>query len=356
MDLNGRSVALYGRFSPGARDRLQQRIVKAGDSVARDLTRRSDLLVIGALATSLIDSGALPTRLALANERGVPVVGEAFFVRVLDGVAQDAATFPLTTALSQSGLPREIADVLAVFDLIVIVDDKCRFADPGVMRTAAHLLNGGRTLGDTVRILMRARDLAPVGRRKITLTAAGEAVLNWDDGHTSTLEGQGVLAFDEDNAGVDELYEAAALAEADGELDAAARLYDLAARADRADAIAPYNLGNIRLMQEAWDQASLAYQLALARDPKFAEARYNLAQALEASGKTAAAAAELDRVLTLDPAHADAVFNLAQLEMKAGHPEEAKALYERYLTLDPPADWAATARKAILYCAALLTA
>lgn len=59
-------------------------------------------------------------------------------------------------------------------------------------------------------------------------------------------------------------------------------------------------------------------------------------------------------MLDADPLHADAVFNLAQLRMQAGETRAAKALYERYLTLDPPDAWAATARKAILYCAASL--
>jgi tetratricopeptide (TPR) repeat protein len=301
-----------------------------------------------------VDTGALATRLHTAKERNIPAVGEATFERTLDGGAPDAATFPLANALAQSDLSRADVEVLAAFDLVVIADEKCRFADPGVMRTAAELRAGGRSLGDVVQILRRARDLAPQGRRRITLTSDGQAVLNWDDGHTSTLEGQGVLPLDEGQASVDDLFEAAALTEADGDLDDAARLYDLAARADRADAIAPYNLGNIRLTQEAYDLASLAYQLALARDPKFVEARYNLAQALEAAGKPDAAAAELNRALALDPAHADAVFNLAQLEMKVGRMEAAKALYERYLALDPPADWAATARRAIQYCAAQL--
>ena len=354
MDLNGRSVALYGRFSPGARDRLQRNIVKAGGAVARDLTRRSDLLVIGAMATSLVDSGALQTRLDAAKGRNLPIISETAFMRTLDGVTPDTATFPLATALSQSGLSRADAEMLAAFDVAVIADEKTRFADPGVMRTAADLLAGGRSLGDVVQILRRARDLSPQGRRRITLTSDGEAVLNWADGHTSTLEGQGVLPLDEGQATVEDLFEAATLAEADDDLDEAARLYDLATRADRGDAIAPYNLGNIRLAQESFDQASLAYQLALARDPKFVEARYNLAQALESSGKLDAATTELNRVLSLDPQHADAVFNLAQLEMKAGRVEAAKGLYERYLALDPPADWAATARRAIQYCAAQL--
>jgi tetratricopeptide (TPR) repeat protein len=91
-------------------------------------------------------------------------------------------------------------------------------------------------------------------------------------------------------------------------------------------------------------------------DPGFIEARYNLAQALGAAGKTAAAAAELARVLDADPAHLDALFNLARLRLAAGAMAPAKALYERYLALNPPAAWAATARKALLYCAARLSA
>ena len=205
-----------------------------------------------------------------------------------------------------------------------------------------------------MRILARARDLAPRGRHKIVLTASGQAALQWPDGLT-TLEGQGVLAFDEAHAGLEDLFEAAAIAEAEGEFDEAARLYDLCARADRKDPIAPYNHGNIRLAQSAFDQAALAYQQALARDGQFVEARYNLAQALEAAGKFDAAAHELNRVLTIDASHPDAVFNLAQLRMKAGDMAEAKALYERYLALGPPDEWARTARKAIRYCTAHLS-
>ena len=248
---------------------------------------------------------------------------------------------------------RDDADILAAFDLIVVEADNCRFGDAATLRTAGELLDGGRLLGDVVRILSRARDLSPLGRHKVVLTLSGEAALQWQDGLT-TLEGQGLFALDEDHASLDDLFDGAAFAEADGDLDEAARLYDMCGRADRGDAIAPYNLGNIRLAQGQHDQAALAYQQALARDATFVEARYNLAQALESAGKLDAAQTELARVLDADPLHADAVFNLAQLRMQAGETRAAKALYERYLTLDPPDAWAATARKAILYCAASL--
>jgi tetratricopeptide (TPR) repeat protein len=354
-DLRDRAVALYGRFSPGVRERLVVQIVRGGGHVARDLTRGSHLLVVGALATTLIDSGALSARLRSAAERGVPVKGERAFATGLAGEEPAAATLPMPTALAQIPLTRDDADVLAAFDLIVIERDNCRFGDAATLRTAGELLSRGRSLADAVRILTRARDLAPLGRHRVVLTGSGEAALQWQDGLT-TLEGQGYFPLDEDHATIEDLFEGAALAEANGELDDAVRLYDMCGRADRSDAIAPYNLGNIRLAQGFHDQAVLAYQQALARDAGFVEARYNLAQALEAAGKAAAARTELGRVLDADPDHADALFNLAQLRMKVGEMGSAKALYERYLALDPPDDWAATARKAILYCAASLRA
>lgn len=353
MDVRNRAIALYGRFSQGARDRLDDAIARQGGHVARDLTRSSDVFVVGALATALIDTGALAERIRAARARGVPVLPERTFEAALAGSPSGpAATLPLTTALADTPLSADDTEVLAAFDLIRLDDGHTRFGDAQVLKTAADLLAHDRTLGEVVRILARARDLAPRGRYRIVLTPGGDAALKWADGLT-TLEGQGQLAFDEAHASVEDLFEAAAMAEAEGDLDAAARLYDLCARADRRDAIAPYNHGNIHLARGAYDQARLAYQRALARDPKFIEARYNLAQALDAEGRPDAAAGELVRVLDADPRHPDAVFNLAQLRMKAGAMGEAKSLYERYLALDPPEDWARTARRALQYCAGL---
>ena len=355
MEIKGRTVALYGRFSPGLRDRLEFEIIRRRGDVLRDLTRRASLFVVGALAGTLIDSGALGARLRAARERGVPILGERAFAAALDGEAGEVPTLPLATALAPTLLTRDDADLLAAFDLIESDGEACRFADAGVIRTAGELVAQGRSRAEMVRILGQARDLAPRGRRHIGVDAAGEAVLKWDDGRVTSLEGQGYLPLDADHPTVDDLFEAAALAEAGGDLEAAARLYDQCARADRKDAIAPYNLGNIRLAQGAREAAALGYQQALARDRRFAEARYNLAQALEALGRPAAAIDELKQLLASDGAHADAVFNLAQLTMQAGELAAARALYERYLRLDPPDEWAAMARKAIVVCSAPLS-
>jgi tetratricopeptide (TPR) repeat protein len=210
-------------------------------------------------------------------------------------------------------------------------------------------------MGDCVRILVRARDLAPKGRRDVVIDANGRAALAWDDGVT-TLEGQGFLPFDETSASVEDLFEAATLAEAEGDLKEAARLYDMSARADRKDAIALFNLGNVHLQAKAYDKAILAYARAVGRDPDFVEAHYNLAQACEAVRQYDRARAALVEVLARDARHADALFNLAQIELSGGDLAAAKARFEQYLAADPPSDWAEKARKAILYCTAKLSA
>jgi tetratricopeptide (TPR) repeat protein len=204
-----------------------------------------------------------------------------------------------------------------------------------VIRTAAELMAQGRSLGEAVRILLKARDAAPSGRHRIVLTPAGGAALKWDDGLT-TLEGQGLLPLDMDDGGVDELFEAAELAEVRGDRDVAARLYDMCARFDRSDAIALYNLGNIRLAEKALEAAVFAYTRALARDANFAEARYNLAIALEGLGKQNQATEELSRVLKIEPEYPDAVFNLAQLPDEEGR-HQGSQVTVRALPLARPA-------------------
>jgi len=354
MDLDRRAIALYGRFTSGTHERFQRRIVAAGGRVARDLTQRSDILVIGALATALIDSGRLGERLKSAKARRVPVMGERAFAAALAGETGDeAAALPLTTALAPTSLTPDDAEILAAFDLVLLKGDRCRFADAGIIRTAADLVAQRRSRAEVVRILTRARDLAPLGRHKIVLTPSGDAALEWESGLT-TLEGQGYLPLEPEAASVDDLFEQAELYEVSGDREQAARLYELCARTDRSDAIALFNLGNIRLAQGRHGEAERAYRRALVRDADFCEALYNLALTLEASGKFAAASDELGRLLALDPGHGDALFNRAQLLMKAGMMAEAKTHYERYLSLDPPSEWAAMARKAITYCAARL--
>lgn len=349
MDLKGKTAALYGRFSPGARDALAAEIVRRGGSVTRDLTRRSDLFVVGALALPLIGAGRLSSRIATARKRGTPVLAERLLSERLAGEAGDDAVLPLSS-IKGVLLPNEDIEILAAFDLIRIDRDKCRFADAASLKTAGELRGGGRTLADAIRILIEA-SAAPVGRRKVVLDERGDAALKWEDGLTR-LDGQGLLPLADDGASVDDLFEGAAIAEGEENFNEAARLYEAATRADRKDAIAPFNLGVVRLAAGSSGEAALAFRQAIARDPKMTEARYNLAVASERLGKDDLAREQLIEALRIEPGYDDARFNLAQLELKRGALAEARMHFERYLAGGPPPEWADIARRAIQYCAA----
>src|SRR5690349_12959340 len=130
MDVRDRAIALYGRFAGGARERLAGEIERRGGIVARDLTRSSDVLVVGELATALVDSGALAQRIAAARAKGVPVRGERTFEALLSGKPPGLrATLPLTQALAGTGLTAQDAEVMAAFDLIGLDGENVRFAD-----------------------------------------------------------------------------------------------------------------------------------------------------------------------------------------------------------------------------------
>lgn len=347
LNLRGRTVALYGRFSPGVREVLVAEIGRRGGQIARDLTRRSDILVIGARAIPLIAGDRLAGRIAAARGRRTPVFSEPAFAEALAGASGTPETLPLSS-IRGARLSREEIDLLGVFDIVRVVGDNCRFADAAALKSAAELLAAGQTLTEVIRTLEELRE-APAGRRKLVVSRAGPA-LQWDEGLTG-LDGQGLLPLD-DQASLDDLYEAAAAAELSGDLDAAARLYESAARSDKKDPIAPYNLGVAHLARGRPGDAALAFRQAIARDPTFVEARYNLAAAAESLGKDDVAHDELVEALKIDASYADARFNLAQLNLKRGALSEAKAHFERYLASDPPPDWADKARRAILYCSA----
>ena len=121
-------------------------------------------------------------------------------------------------------------------------------------------------------------------------------------------------------------------------------------RADTADPMLPFNLGNVFQAQGRAAEAKIAWQIAVARDPAFAEAWYNLAMAAEDEQQTDLAVAEYRRAVQAQSDYADAHFNLALLLTKLDRCDEALTAWERFLELEPSSRHAATAQKAIALC------
>ncbi len=341
MDLTGRHVALYGRLLGRPRDQVTETIIERGGSVERDLTRRTHLLVVGRGALGLIPSGHLSRKLDRAAMQNTPVIGENRLSELLAGKDAPAPTYPLIRVAPD--LPANLAPMLNAFDLVHADASHCRFGDVDILRTAMSLLDEGHEMSSLVRILLKAQ-VAPAGRYRI-VTDQGEARLNWGDAITA-LDGQGLLPLPEP-PDLDDLFDAALLAEADGRLEDAARVYELCASIDRHDAIAPFNLANVLVRQGDVPAAVTRFSQAIARDPQFPDAYYNRARLWEELGDVARAREDLRSALSADPGYSEALFNLAQLELQSENFTEATTLFEQVLRHDSDTQRRSIAKKAL---------
>ena len=165
------------------------------------------------------------------------------------------------------------------------------------------------------------------------------------------LSGQLRLPLPEpESHSVDDLFEAAELAEEARDLARAERLYRRCVGLDRTDPGASFNLANLLCAQGRHSEAKLFFCLATEIEPGFAEGWYNLAHLLDAAGRTHEAEKAYGRALEADPKYADALFNAAMLHFRQERYREAGDLWERYLAVDPHGDWARRARSGLAYC------
>lgn len=335
-----KTVALFGRFRLLGRADIARLLVEQGIRAVKDLTRTSDILAIGSGATNLI-AGPLPKRLAEARALGIPVLGEARLLQTLQGREDVPGTLALS---SVPGADAGLADMLNAFDLVRISAGRVRFQDADVLRTASQFSADGFEMAQIVSALLERRQ-APKGRHRLGLNDTGAPVLIWEDGLT-TVTGQGLLPLAED-AGLDERFEDALAAEADGTLSEAARLYELCTKHDKRDPIAPFNLGNVRMRMQDTPGAILAYQIALARQSRFPEAHFNLALCLEEQGKAGTARTHLKAALEVDPGYDAALFNLAQIDLAAGAHKSAAEHFARFASRAKDAHLVNQAKRAL---------
>jgi tetratricopeptide (TPR) repeat protein len=166
----------------------------------------------------------------------------------------------------------------------------------------------------------------------------------------SELSGQMVFDLDtQDDIRLEELFEAAEEAEADGRCDEAAALYQRCLAIDPADAVAAFNRANCLRAAGRHAEAAHDYARAIKLDGSFVEAWFNLAGMMAEDGRIESARRHLRKAIALDADYADAVFNLARLEFDADNSVEARRLWVRYLELDGTSGWAKTALRGIQF-------
>jgi tetratricopeptide (TPR) repeat protein len=249
-----------------------------------------------------------------------------------------------------AGLSANLVSCLVLFDVLEPVDERFAYRDLVAAREAARLLKQGVALGDVL-------DAATALRRRGTHLAEARlaegpsgSLVREIAGHLAELSGQFTMRLERKPRSLDDLLVEAEQAEDTGNLAAAESLYTTAMRADSADPVLPFNLGNVFQAQGRGPEAKVAWQIAVARDPGFAEAWYNLALAAEDEQQTDLAVAEYRRAVQAQPDYADAHFNLALLLTHLDRCSEALAAWERFLELEPSSKHSATAQKAIALC------
>jgi tetratricopeptide (TPR) repeat protein len=356
LPLAGETLYLVGRLQGLTRRRLDQLVRLRGGKLAPRPSSRVTTIAFGhsALAQALDDGrvqlpAGLPATAPLMSENGLR--------RQLGLVGPPPAierTLGRAEVERLAGLTPNLVSCLVLFDVLEPVDERFAWRDLVAAREAARLLKRGVALGDVLEAAISlGRRGGHLAEARLTEGPAG-ALVREVAGQLAELSGQLTMRLpmrpEQKSRSIDDVVAEAEQAEALGELATAESLYTTAMRADSADPVLPFNLGNVFQGQGRPAEAKVAWQIAVARDPAFAEAWYNLALAAEDEQQTDLAIAQYRRAVQAQPDYADAQFNLALLLTKLDRCTDALPAWERFLELEPSSRQSGTAQKAIALC------
>jgi tetratricopeptide (TPR) repeat protein len=352
LPLAGQTLLLVGRIHGLTRRRLDLLVrVRGGKLAPRPATRVTTVAFGHSAAAQALDDG----RVQLPP--GVPATATLISENVLRrefGLLEPPVAVDRSLGRAEierlSGLTSNLVCCLVLFDVLEPVDDCFAYRDLVAAREAARLLKGGAALSAVLEasIALRRRG-SHLAEARLTEGPAGELVRQIA-GQLAEFSGQLTMRLERRARSLDDLLIEAEQAEQSGDLAAAESLYTTAMRADTADPVLPFNLGNVFQAQGRAPEAKIAWQIAVARDPAFAEAWYNLAIAAEDEQQSDLALAQYRRAVQAQPDYADAHFNLALLLTRLDRCTEALTVWEQFLKLEPSSRQTETAKKAVALC------
>ncbi|HEV7344028.1 MAG TPA: tetratricopeptide repeat protein [Devosia sp.] len=347
MRAGGESYGVIGALQAFPLRLATRRVHHLGGRLHRNITRGTTAAVLGRKLLARKDQAEIEKRIAEARDKGVPLLSENGFLRLLRSLP------PVTTAnitrqsmLEQSGLDGETLDLLALFDAFEHHAEHFSFRDVILAKKYAGLVTSGASWSAIARSV---HQIGPVGSlTALTLQADGPARIVAKDAHSlAELDGQRLLPLPEGDEDAEDYFGLAESAEAADLFAEAATLYAHCASIDPTDAVAAFNLGNCLRANDNLAEAATAYITAIKRDPEFVEAWFNYGGVLRALGRVDAARQHLEKAVQLDPTYADAIYNLAALEYEAHDLMAARQWWLRYLELDSSSDWARRARAGV---------
>jgi tetratricopeptide (TPR) repeat protein len=337
MSLEGGRVYIHGRLRGLTKRRVGQLAVAAGITLTRKATSAATIVLGRSSAgRTLSDVGELA--LGFQPQATARFASEPFFKSAL-GISFDVRNEETPYSGEQfarhSGLTPAQVRALALYDILKPVDGQFSYTDLVVARSIAQMLSAGAHLGKiaAAAIALEGHGASLSGVR-LSEAPWGE-VLQEIGGQAAGLDGQFILPLLGDDISADEAFARAEASEAGGDMRAAQRWYELAARLDPGDAVIPFNLGNVLDAQGRSSEAVIAYRQSIARDPALADAWFNLGVLQEKQGRVDEALASYERAALVEPSYNDARHNAASLLMRLRRFEAALPLWDRIAAATP---------------------
>jgi tetratricopeptide (TPR) repeat protein len=348
------TVAFTGRLACMTRVEAFEVVRSHGGTPSQEVTRRTNVLVVGELGWPLLDDGRPSNKLSKAETYGVPVVSERRFLEWIGKAIPDSLrrTYSADQIAALSKLSSSTIDELVRFGLLDPRVGLFGFRDLASARQISKLFANGIALSEIIRSVKDIRHWLPeadLSNLRLHLNPHHAIEIEQPGGRTDK-RGQFVLPVSPPESNADVLFERAQAAEDAGNIAEAERLYRVLMKSDPPDAAPPYNLGNMLRVSGRKVEAEAALRAATRADPMFAEAWYNLSDLLDEQGRSKAAIDCLRSALRAAPDYADAMFNLALLLQRGNKHAEAAEYWRRYLANDTQSEWAARARRSLKFC------
>lgn len=310
-------VHIHGRLRGVTKRRLDSLAAAAVVTLTRG-TATADAIVFGHSVAGRAVSDAGELRLGFPVKPGARLMSEhAFRVRLgLESAPSSRGPYSEEQVAKHAALAGPQIRTLALFDVLAPAEGRYSYADLATARAAGHLFATGVGFP---RIVAAAHALERRGERLSSVRLAeapwGE-LLQVLQGALAEMDGQLLLPLEGASLDADGAFALAEESEQAGDLVSARRWYELAARLDSADAVIPFNLGNVLDELGLAREAEIAYRQAIARSPDMADVWFNLGVLQEKTGRERDALESYRQAIAIDAAYVDALHNAALLHMR----------------------------------------